>query len=449
MKSKRGMAGRVPITLAALTVAGLLVGTMPAHSAEPLPEAETLDQNLDQVEKALQNGAARKRDLDALADSVEQELQRLRHALVQAAEATQEREAALTAVEQKLAELRSKQTMSAETLGVKKRQLAQVSGALRRLAARPPVAMVASPANPLDIVHTAMLLSSLAPTLRRDARQLATEIARHEAVERGIMDEKRRLASATSALDRERSTVAALLKEKQEARRSMAKERSAVVDRLNALAASARDLRDLMQKIERHKAAGDEARARLDTMVQKDAVPSGESAVAPGATPAETEPKTLKAVTVSPDFVADLPAGPAIGASKGGLTYPAAGKISQRYGIANRLGLTEQGVVIATRENAQVVAPFDGKVIYAGPFRGYGQIVMIEHGQDYLTLMAGMSLVDVQVGQGVLAGEPVARMGDAGTGADGAEGLYVEFRHNGAPIDPLPWWSARTNKVRR
>lgn len=449
MASKRDMAGRMPVSVAMLTLTGLLAVTAPAYGAEPLPDAATLDQNLEQVEEALRNGAARKHDLDELANSVEQELQRLRHALVQAAEVTQEREAALTAVERKLADLKTKRTLSAEALEVKKRQLAHVSGALRRLAARPPVAMVASPADPLDTVHTAMLLSSVAPSLRRDARQLATEIARHEAVERGIMDEKRRLASATSALDRERATVAALLREKQEARRSMAKERSAVVDRLNALAASARDLRDLTQKIERHKAAGDKARARLDSMAQKDTIPSGESAVAPGAAPAGPVSAAPGTTTVSPDFVADLPTGPEIDASKGGLTYPATGEISQRYGAANRLGLTEQGVVIATRENAQVVAPFDGKVIYAGPFRGYGQIVMIEHGQDYLTLMAGMSLVDVQVGQGVLAGEPVARMGDAGTGTDGTEGLYVEFRHNGAPIDPLPWWSARTNKVRR
>jgi murein hydrolase activator len=450
MASKRDMAGRMPMPVAALALAAvLLTGTLAAHGAESFPDAETLDHNLDQVEKALRNGATRKRDLDALANSVEQELQRLRQTLVQAAEATQEREAELTAVEDKLADLKARRTLSAESFAVKKRQLARVSGALRRLAARPPVAMIASPANPLDTVHTAMLLSSIAPNLRQEAVRLAAEIAQHETVERGIMDERRRLASATSALKRERQTVAVLLAEKQEARQSMVKERSAVVDKLNALAASARDLRDLMQKIERHQAAEDKARSRLNSMVQKGAVPSGESAVTPGATPADTAGTAPGSNTISPDFVANLPAGPEIDASKGGLTYPAAGEISQRYGVANRLGLTEQGVVIATRENAQVVAPFDGKVIYAGPFRGYGQIVMIEHGQDYLTLMAGMSMIDVQVGQGVLAGEPVARMGDAGTGADGTEGLYVEFRHNGAPIDPLPWWSARTNKVRR
>ena len=344
--------------------------------------------------------------------------------------------------------------MSADALTLKKQQLAHVSGALRRLTARPPVAMIASPADPLDTVHTAMLLSSVAPILRREARQLVTEIAQHQGVEREIIDEKRRLASATSALQQERANVAALLREKQEARQSMAKERSAVVDRLNALAASARDLRDLMQKIERHKAMGAAARSRLNSMVQKDAVPSGEGALSSaGVTAAGPGSTALKPVSEEPllsaNFITVLPTEKDIGTRKGQLALPVAGRISQRYGVVNRFGLTEKGVVIATRENARVVAPFDGKIIYAGAFRGYGQIVMIEHGQDYLTLLAGLSQIDVQIGQGVLAGEPVARMGDIRAGANGAEGLYVEFRHNGDPIDPIPWWSMRASKVRR
>ena len=89
------------------------------------------------MKKAPRDGAARKRDLDKLANTVEQELQRLRLALVKAAEATQEREAALTAVEEKLASLKSKRTMSADALTLKKQQLAHVSGALHRLTARP------------------------------------------------------------------------------------------------------------------------------------------------------------------------------------------------------------------------------------------------------------------------------------------------------------------------
>jgi len=437
-------ARKIPALPAALLLIAIGAASH-AGAAESLPDPEQLDENLKKVERALEQGSARKRDLDQLANSVETELERLRRALVRAAEATQEREAELTAVEAKLAELEAEREESLSTLAVKKQQLGRVSGALRRLAARPPVAMIASPADPLDTVHTAMLLGAVLPDLQQEAARLSGEIARHAAVERQIREEQERLAAAGAALEEERERVAALLEAKQAARNSMAAERTAVADRLSELAASARDLRDLMRRVEQHQAQSDSARKRLNSIVGSSNQPSGESAVAPGAAPPAPRPKPAGTT----EFVARLPGGPGIASSKGNLTYPAAGKISQRFGAANALGLTERGVVIATRERAQVVAPFDGKVIYAGPFRGYGQIVMIEHDDDYLTLMAGMSSVDVQVGQGVLAGEPVARMGAAGTGAEGTEGLYVEFRHNGAPIDPLPWWSARTNKVRR
>jgi septal ring factor EnvC (AmiA/AmiB activator) len=433
---------RAPLAASLLIVLGT---AQLAGSAESLPDPEKLDENLKKVERALEQGSARKRDLDQLADSVESELQRLRRALVLAAEATQEREAELTAVETKLSELEAERETSLGTLAVKKQQLAKVSGALRRLAARPPVAMIASPADPLDTVHTAMLLGAVLPDLQQEAARLSGKIARHAAVEREIREEQERLASAGAALEEERVRVAALLEAKQAARNSMVAERSAVADRLNELAASARDLRDLMQRVEQHQAKSDSARKRLNSIIGMGGEPSSESAVTPGAAP----PAPPAASAGGTGFVASLPSSPGIASNKGDHTYPAAGRVSQRFGAANALGLTERGVVIATRERAQVVAPFDGKVIYAGPFRGYGQIVMIEHGDDYLTLLAGMSSVDVQVGQGVLAGEPIARMGAAGTGAEGTDGLYVEFRHNGAPIDPLPWWSARTNKVKR
>lgn len=422
-----------------------LVFTGPAPAAEPMPDPEQLDENLKKVERALDEGSAEKRDLDRLADSVEQELQRLRRALVEAAQETQQREANLTAVEQKLSDLKAERDRSEQTLDAKKRQLARVSGALRRLAARPPIAMVASPADPLDTVHTAMLLGAVVPELRRDADRLSREIAHHESVERDILAEQDRLAAAGAALSEERARVAALLEAKQATRSSMARQRSAVAARLNDLAASARNLRDLMRRVEKHQADSNAARERLNSMVSNGDQPSNESAIPPGAPP--PIPRASEANTE--EFVASLPAGPRITANKGRLTFPAAGRIRQRFGATNALGLHERGIVIATREEAQVVAPFDGKVIYAGPFRGYGQIVMIDHGEGYLTLMAGMSAVDVQVGQGVLAGEPVARMGARRTTADGPDGLYVEFRHNGAPMNPLPWWSARTNKVRR
>jgi septal ring factor EnvC (AmiA/AmiB activator) len=108
------------------------------------------------------------------------------------------------------------------------------------------------------------------------------------------------------------------------------------------------------------------------------------------------------------------------------------------------VGLAAKGITVQTRPNAPVVAAHDGKVIYAGPFRGYGRIIIIEHGQGFLTLLAGLGRVDVQTGQGLLAGEPVGTMKNAETIGDvKSRHLYIELRQDGAPVDPLAWLSTQ------
>ena len=91
-----------------------------------------------------------------------------------------------------------------------------------------------------------------------------------------------------------------------------------------------------------------------------------------------------------------------------------------------------------------MVAPYDGQVVYAGPFRGYGQILIIEHGESYHTLLAGIERIDAVEGQWVLAGEPVGTMERQGTELPK---LYLELRHAGQPINPLPWLANFDNKV--
>jgi septal ring factor EnvC (AmiA/AmiB activator) len=102
-----------------------------------------------------------------------------------------------------------------------------------------------------------------------------------------------------------------------------------------------------------------------------------------------------------------------------------------------------RGIVLETRPGAQVIAPYDGQVVFAGPFRGYGLLLIIEHAEGYHTLLAGMARVDSAVGQHLLVGEPVGVMGQA----EGKPRLYVELRHNGQPVNPLPWLTAHKTKV--
>ena len=147
--------------------------------------------------------------------------------------------------------------------------------------------------------------------------------------------------------------------------------------------------------------------------------------------------------------------------AKGRLPTPAAGRRVLNFGDRTQRGKSE-GIVIETRHGAQITAPNDGWVMYAGEFRSYGQILIINAGGGYHVLLAGLSHTDVQVGQFVLAGEPVGMMPaafQAPKGAaqqskavqvkaqDNAPVLYVEFRKDQKPIDPEPWWAESAKKV--
>jgi septal ring factor EnvC (AmiA/AmiB activator) len=128
--------------------------------------------------------------------------------------------------------------------------------------------------------------------------------------------------------------------------------------------------------------------------------------------------------------------------AKGKLPMPAQGKRILSFGDRAQTGRSN-GIVIETRQAAQVTSPNDGWIMYAGEFRSYGQILIINAGGGYNILLAGLSQLDVQVGQFVLAGEPVGKM----AANNKSPGIYVEFRKDGQPINPDPWWADGSRKV--
>jgi septal ring factor EnvC (AmiA/AmiB activator) len=130
--------------------------------------------------------------------------------------------------------------------------------------------------------------------------------------------------------------------------------------------------------------------------------------------------------------------------ARGTLPFPVVGRVVGRYGEESGAGLISKGITIETRPGAQVVSPHRGRVAFAGPFRGYGQLLIIEHGEAYHSLMAGLDRIDTVIGQLVFGGEPVGVMGYPD---DGKPSLYLELRRNNRPVDPLPWFAASEAKV--
>ncbi len=133
---------------------------------------------------------------------------------------------------------------------------------------------------------------------------------------------------------------------------------------------------------------------------------------------------------------------------------PGTGEVVRHFGEGEAAG-TAKGLSIRTRPGAQIVAPADGTVMFAGPFKGYGQILIIDHGGGYHSLLAGIGRIAGAVGQRVVAGEPVGTMasaaasvgGTTGTGSDGATSLYLELRRQGQPVNPLPFMAAHDGKA--
>ncbi len=117
----------------------------------------------------------------------------------------------------------------------------------------------------------------------------------------------------------------------------------------------------------------------------------------------------------------------------GRFTRPVRGTVITSYGQELSKGVTSKGIVIQARDNAQVVAPYDGTVVFSGPFKGYGNLIIISHDSHIISLIAGMKEIETENGQMLLAGEPVGIMPD-----ENAK-LYMEIRKNKKPINPLPW----------
>ena len=144
------------------------------------------------------------------------------------------------------------------------------------------------------------------------------------------------------------------------------------------------------------------------------------------------------------------------GSAQGLLPLPVHGNMVIHYGEDDGFGTPARGVSISTRQEAQVTSPSDGWVVYSGPFRSYGQLLIINVGGGYHVVLAGLERTSVELGQFVLAGEPVGVMGSGATRgqAIAASGpadrpvLYVEFRKDGSSIDPTPWWASAAEKVR-
>jgi murein hydrolase activator len=408
-------------------------GDAASRDLEKVQRERDLEALLEQQRSAAEAEAKLKADVEAISE----DRSKLNQALIETAANTRALEARIAASEGRIKTLDHNERTIRHSLEDRRAVIAEVLAALQRIGRRPPPALVVRPEDALQSVRTAMMLGAVLPEMRVEAEALAGDLAELVRVRKEITQEIASSGHDLAALSHDRQRMSLLIEERQ--RKQTETERALQTERQRAaeLARQAGNLKDLIAKLEQETTRAAEAAARA----AEAAAQAAAKEAAAGRTTALNDSGRLAPAV-------------AFATAKGTLPLPVNGVKIREFGAADRLGSSEKGLSIATRSGAQVTAPCDGWVVYAGPFRSYGQLLILNAGGGYHVLLAGMERISVDLGQFVLTGEPVAVMGAGSqTAAVVAVGssqpvLYVEFRKDGTPVDPGPWWANDSEKVR-
>ncbi|MDY0881513.1 murein hydrolase activator EnvC family protein [Dongia soli] len=451
----------------------------------PCPGWAQSADDLQALQQKMQHGEEHAKELQEKAASLGNEISQLQAAMIKSAEAVQNAEEQASELEATLQTLTMEERDKDAALTKQQAQMTTTLVALERLSAQPAQAALFADRSAIDQARAARLLGLVVPQLDSRAAALKDELADLHDLHDQIIDRRDRLGQTLGQLAGENQRLAAMVEQKSRLQKSTLAESAAAQDRLKLLADQAESLKDLLDRLERAKqeeaakaekarqeaaqaeAARQEAAKKAarrpgnrndnipvpSSTVPSSAAPAGDmteseqSAGTPGLTAAGKEANIKSARSARP-----------FPPNGKGVMLPVRGSLAASFGAAvTEFGETK-GIVLATRANAQVIAPFDGKVVFEGPFRSYGQILIIEHRGGYHTVLAGLGRVDAVVGQWLLAGEPVGVMGSSGIAAtdQGTSGdapgtsvqdhpkLYVELRHKGQPVDPAPWFGTLT-----
>ncbi len=395
-------------------------------SQSPMDALKQHDQELDSTRAQQRAALEAQTKLKLEIEAIGADRRALNQQLIDTAARVRDVEANIDATQTRLQPLDERERVFQTSLDERREVIVEILAALQRMGRQPPPALVVRPEDALQAVRTAIMLGAVVPEMRVEADALAADLAELLRVRKDIAAENAQLTANLADLARDQLRLNLLIDERQKKEDATAQTLDAQKQRADDLAHQVDNLKDLIGKLEQS----------LDSSTRQ----------------ARINARAIEEDATRPDLAAlkdpgRLAPAVAFAANRGHLHLPVNGSRIREFGAGDGAGGTQKGVSIATHSGAEITAPCDGWVVYAGPFRSYGQLLILNAGGGYHVLLAGMERISVDLGQFVLTGEPVAVMGGglqvSTAGATGAKQpvLYVEFRKDGAPIDPSPWWA--------
>lgn len=408
----------VRLTLSLLTVIIPLTSTALAQNAKAPSAGE-----LKTIEQQMAAAKERRETLEKQAQALGQEIEGLTQKMIGLAKDIQDQETSLTRVELELEVLEENLAEQRIALKAKRQDLATTLGAMQKLSRQPTSLVFLKPVSAKQTSQSAALLAGVVPVLDEQAAVISSDLAIMRSVKTQLETKRATYKVQLAALDDNRLALEDARTQRQSRKRVLSAEAQAEAERIAALAGEAKTLEGLLKRLreERLKVAG-----------------------TPRPKPRPVSP---------PPHAVKKPA-PLFSQSRGQIPLPVRGQVIGDYGKRYD-GQKSAGLWIAARPNAQVIAPYDGQVVFAEKFRSYGRLLIIEHSEGYHSVIAGLERADVQVGQFIVSGEPIGIMGTVARQASvpnnplGLPVLYLELQRNGRSINPAPWLTANLESTSR
>jgi septal ring factor EnvC (AmiA/AmiB activator) len=365
---------RVPPALFVLTVLfACIASTTVAKTAE----------ELQRIEEQMSQKQQQQQVLDTAAREAAKSLGDLRDRLIHSTQALQDKETEEETLEDKLDDLTEEITEKSKNATEERARLSLMVSALVEIASRPPETLFLQKGTATDHLHRSLLLHSVLPGLKDQAESTARDLAALYDLQTQLAEQKRLVAAAQQNMTQQRGDLDQLIAARQGFLQRTEQQKADITKHLEALSSEAQDLRQLMEKV---------------------STPQPRRA-----------PKSLPGNAVA-------------------LKWPVSGTVKKHFGDHDSDGVTSEGLTLSAPSGAPVIAPRAGRVVFVGPFRGYGQIMILQHDGGYHSFLAGFGRIDAEMGQDVVAGEP---LGVLPVKPGARPDLYFEWRHGDEPVDPI------------
>ncbi|WP_439655538.1 murein hydrolase activator EnvC family protein [Shinella lacus] len=425
----------------ALEKTGSLPKVEPDPAAALALRRDSTRRELETLSQSITVSSEKTKELEAEIATLEKSRQSLRDAIVKSAAMRKDMENKILAGEKRLEGMREREAGVRASLHERRGLLAEVLAALQRMGRNPPPALLVKPEDALSSVRSAILLGAVVPGIRKETEELVADLKELMDVKTDIDRERTELAQAMLLRVEEEKRSELLVAQNEALAATNSRTLAAERRRAEELAARATSLEGLIGSLERDIGSVRDAAALARTKEEERR----------NQTDAERERARALARDSVPDKNRIAPAYE-FSELQAKLDFPVAGDVLRQFGEADGTGHDSQGLTLAANPGALVTAPSDGWIVFAGTFRSYGRMIILNAGEGYHLVLSGMDRVSVREGQFVVAGEPLAVMGEKRVASVNAltletdkPTLYIEFRKNGKPVDSRPWWSAKNS----